>query len=462
MAAASACGGAGCGPHCSSTSAAGAEEGAPAERMGRLSIAAGATTTCGKCDGGGPAVAVSGGAGMCRECFRAYLFGKFKLAVTSNAMVRPTDAVLLAFSGGPASRVALQFIHEMQSKAIQSWETSNLQALPAFGVGVGFVDESALSVRPEHETETATEDIKSIVSSLSPGNKQVHFAPLEDVFSSGSKDKAARLKEVLGMIDDETGRDDFVQCLRMLSLQKIALENGYTKIMLGTCASGIACHVLSATVKGQGYSLPADVQYVDTRWEVPVVLPLHDCLAQELSLLCELDSLKTQQLLDRPCSGINSLVASFVSRLREENPSREHTILRTAQKLKPFPFNKFSANGYHDFLPSRLRPKFHNVDTNESTFSEILCLICGSPFSESELQNLENTKHKAQKKIDLYTAHCCQSCHFQILPAATDTYAHFFSLLPKFWTEKVDATSASNSSLRDQIEDYLLEEDDVN
>ena len=118
-------------------------------------------------------------------------------------------------------RVALQFIHEMQSKAIQSWETSNSQALPAFGVGVAFVDESALSARPEHETETAAEDIESIVSSLSPGNKQVHFAPLEDVFSSASEDKAARLKEVLSMIDDETGRDDFVCCLRMLSLQKV-------------------------------------------------------------------------------------------------------------------------------------------------------------------------------------------------------------------------------------------------
>ncbi|CAN6334718.1 unnamed protein product [Urochloa humidicola] len=457
MAAASPCGGGGCRPHCSSSSSGGAEEDAPAERMGRLSIAAGATTaTCGKCDGGRPAVAASGGAGMCRDCFRAHLFGKFKLAVTSNAMVRPTDAVLLAFSGGPASRVALQFIHEMQSKAIQSWETSNSQALPAFGVGVAFIYESALSARSEDETEIMIGDIKSIVSSLSPGDKKVHIAPLEDVFSSGSGDKVARLKEVVGMISDETGRDDFIQCLRMLSLQKIALENGYTKIMLGTCASGIACHVLSATVKGQGYSLPADVQYVDIRWEVPVVLPLHDCLAQELSLLCELDSLKTQQLLDRPCSGINSLVASFVSRLREENPSREHTILRTAQKLKPFSFNKFSANGYHDFLPSRLRPKFQNVDTNQSTFSEILCLICGSPFSESELQNFENTKHKAQNRIDLYTAHCCQSCHFQILPSATDSYGHFFSLLPKFWTEKVDAASAN--SLRNQIEDYLLED----
>lgn len=348
----------------------------------------------------------------------------------------------------------------MQSKAIQSWETSNSQALPAFRVGVAFVDESVLSARPELEIDMAIEDIKSIVSSLSPRNKKVHVAPLQDVFLSGSGADAARLKEVVSMIDDETGRDDFVRCLRMLSLQKIALEKGYTKIMLGTCASGIACHVLSATVKGQGYSLPADVQYVDTRWEVPVVLPLHDCLAQELNLLCELDSLYTQQLLDRPRSGINSLVASFVSRLREENPSREHTILRTAQKLKPFSFNKFSANGYHDFLPSRLRPKFQNVDTNESTFSEILCLICGSPFSEAELQNLESIKTKDHNKTDLYTAHCCQSCNFQVLPAATDMREHFFSLLPKYWTEKVNTASASHRSLRDQIADYLLDEDE--
>ncbi|TVU49393.1 hypothetical protein EJB05_00701 [Eragrostis curvula] len=460
MAAASACGGSGCGPHCSSS--AGAEEDAPAERLGQLSISGAASTACGKCDGGGATVAVAGGVGMCGECFRAHLFGKFKLAVTSNAMVRPTDTVLVAFSGGPASRVALQFIHEMQSKAIQSWETSNAQALPAFGVGVAFVDESSiLSPKTKHEIESAFEDIRSIVSSLSPGEKAVHIASLGDLFASESEDGVGRLREVVGMIGDETGRDDFLQRLRMLLLQKVALENGYAKIMLGSCASGIACHVLSATVKGHGYSLPADVQYVDTRWEVPVVLPLRDCLAQELSLLCKLDSLKTQQLLDRPGSGINSLVASFIARLREENPSREHTILRTAQKLKPFSFNKFSANGYHDFLPSRLRPKFQNVDSNESTFTEILCLICGSPFSESELQNLESTKHKAQKKIDLYTAHCCQSCRFQIIPSDTNMFEHFFSLLPKFWTDKVNSASASHNTLRDQIEDYLLEDDDV-
>ncbi|XP_052137587.1 cytoplasmic tRNA 2-thiolation protein 2 [Oryza glaberrima] len=458
-AAASSCGGAGCGPHCSSSASAAAVEdaaAAAAEKVGRLSL----SRECGKCGGGAAAVAVAGGLGLCGECFRANLLGKFKLAVTSNAMVRPTDSVLLAFSGGPASRVALQFIHEMRCKAIESWDVSNSQALPVFGVGVAFVDESVLCSKPRDEIEMAIEDIRSIVSSLSTGVKAMHIARLEDVFSTESEDGERRLREAVDMIGDDTGREDFLRCLRMLSLQKIAMENGYAKIMLGSCASAIACHVLSATVKGQGYSLPADVQYVDTRWEIPVVLPLRDCLAQELTLLCELDSLKTQQHLDRPLNGINSLVASFIKRLREENPSREHTIVRTAQKLKPFSFNKFSADGYHDFLPSRLRPKFQKFDSDESTFSEILCLMCGSPFSESELQNLESTKHKAQKKIDLYTAHCCQSCYFQILPAGENLNEHFFSLLPKLWTGKMDTISDSHSLLRDQIEEYLLEEND--
>ncbi|KAF7070713.1 hypothetical protein CFC21_076190 [Triticum aestivum] len=445
----SSCGGAGCGTHCSSSTSSSVED-APEGILGRLSIS-GAAASCGKC-GGGAVVVVAGGVGLCGECLRAQLFGKFKLAVTSNAMVRPTDSVLVAFSGGPASRVALQFIHEMRSKAIESWDASNSQALPVFNVGAAFVDESVLLSKPECEVEQATEDIKSLVSSLLPGDKAMHIASLDYVFSSESKDGKGRLRELVGMITDDTGREDLLQCLRMLSLQKIALENGYTKIMLGSCASTIACHVLSATVKGQGYSLPADIQYVDTRWEVPVVLPLRDCLAQELSLLCEFDSLKTQELLDRPCSGINGLVASFVARLREENPSREHTIVRTAQKLKPFPFNKFSANGYHDFLPSRLRPKFQDVDSDESASSEVLCLICRSPFSESELQNFESTRRKSQKKIDLYTAYCCQSCHFQILPGGRDLYDHFFSLIPRFWTERADTASASHSSLSYSID----------
>lgn len=58
--------------------------------------------------------AVAGGSGdggrFCFDCFRSNLYGKFRLAVTSNAMILSSDNVLVAFSGGSASRYIVMFI----------------------------------------------------------------------------------------------------------------------------------------------------------------------------------------------------------------------------------------------------------------------------------------------------------------------------------------------------------------
>lgn len=48
-----------------------------------------------------------GGGRFCPYCFRNNMYGKFKLAVTSNAMISPTDKLLVAFSGGPSSRFVI-------------------------------------------------------------------------------------------------------------------------------------------------------------------------------------------------------------------------------------------------------------------------------------------------------------------------------------------------------------------
>ncbi|KAL5647294.1 hypothetical protein ACJX0J_041649, partial [Zea mays] len=88
------------------------------------------------------------------------------------------------------------------------------------------------------------------------------------------------------------------QVIKMVNLNNMALDtsansdlfhhilNELQAPLIGTFQMyepGIACPVLSAIVKGQGYALPADVQYVDVQWEVPVVLPLHGCLVHELT-----------------------------------------------------------------------------------------------------------------------------------------------------------------------------------
>lgn len=400
--------------------------------------------------------------GMCASCFRFFLYGKFKLAVSTNAMIAPTDNVLVAYSGGPASRVALQFIHEMQYKALKSWDASRSQALPVFGVGVAFINESIVSLNQSREVDQTIEEIRSTISDLDPPCKQLHVVPIEDVYSLDSVEGKNKLKELLLTITDATGKEDFLHHLRMCSLQKIALDNKYSKLVLGSCTSTIARQIISSTVKGQGYSLPADLQYIDARWEVPMVLPLRDCLAQELSMLCHLDSLKIQQSLGRPCSGINQLVSSFVARLQDENPSRERTIVRTAEKLKPFHFNKFVENGYHDFLPSRLRHKFQNVKHNESNdLSEDLCPVCGSPMSKSDLQRMQNNCKKLPTRSEMFAANCCESCCLQIVPKETSSLELFYSLLPGLMTHRAkDMLHVDRSRLREQIKDCLLYDDE--
>ncbi|KAK0594966.1 hypothetical protein LWI29_002216 [Acer saccharum] len=401
------------------------------------------SSLCVKCKVNEPVSGTSDDGRFCRECFRRNLYGKFKLAVTSNAMITPSDNLLVAFSSGSSSRVVLQFVHEMQQRAQKNFDASKDRSLQVFGVGVTFIDESAYHSVPSCEIDKAIEDIKSIVSNLAPPAKQLHVVLFESVFSLDSLDGKERLKTLEDSVSDATGKEDLLLHLRMLALQKVASENGYNRLVLGLCTSRIACHVITATVKGQGYSLPADVQYVDARWEIPVVLPLRDCLALELNMLCHLDGsdlLLTVEFSNGPCSGINGLVSSFVKLLQEENPSRECTIVRTAGKLTPFHFNRIPEfNDSNVPLATRRRQKRFNLKPSESISSESFCPLCFSPLSKSDLLSLSSCQN-----YDILDAACCSSCRFQIIPKDPSLMEHFLSVLP----QPLLARAKNHSSLR--------------
>ncbi|KAK7816273.1 cytoplasmic trna 2-thiolation protein 2 [Quercus suber] len=337
---------------------------------------------------------------FCIECFRSNLYGKFRLAVTSHAMITPTD----------------NFVHELQHKSLKNFDASRDRSLPVFGVGVAFIDETTISPLPSHDIDRAIQDIRLIVSNLAPPIKQLHVVPIENIYSG---DGTNRLKNLLDAVSDTTGKEDLLLHLRMLSLQKVASVSGYNKIVLGLCTSRIACHVISATVKGQGYSLPADIQYVDSRWEIPIVLPLRDCL--------------------------------------EENPSRECTIVRTAGKLTPFHFNRIPESDDSVIpLATRRRQKRYNLKPNESISSESFCPICNSPLNKSDMLRLSNLG-SCQTSSDSFGAACCSSCRFQILPKGPSSMDHFYSLLPQPLVARAKHSSYDNLSLhREQIQDCLL------
>ncbi|KAI3471602.1 hypothetical protein Pfo_028252 [Paulownia fortunei] len=400
-----------------------------------------------------PAVTGGGGDGgrFCADCFRSNLFGKFRFAVTSNAMISPSDNVLVAFSGGSSSRVALQFVHEMQQKAQKNFDASRERVLPVFGVGVTCIDETTMYPVPSNDYDRAINEMELIVSSLAPPAKQFFVVPTESIYSPDFAAGRHLLTKLVVAVSDVTGKEDLLEHLRMLCLQKWnyfsvcgilyagCFRNGYTKIVLGTCTSRIACHVLEATVKGQGFSLAADIQYVDARWKIPVVLPLRDCLSEELNMLCSLDSLKTVEPFQHPRSGINGLISSFVKLLQEENPSRESTIVRTAGKLTPFCFNRTPEVGDHDgHLASKRRQKKYNLN----------------PLKKSNISSLNGFDY-GERSAEIYAA-ACSSCQYQILPKDTSSLEYFFSLLPHSMTTLAKDSRDNQKLLRDQIQDCLL------
>ncbi|XP_050227488.1 cytoplasmic tRNA 2-thiolation protein 2 [Mercurialis annua] len=392
---------------------------------------------------------------FCGDCFRSNIYGKFRLAVTSHAMITPSDNVLVAFSGGPSSRVALQFVHDMQLRAQKNFDASKDKSLPVFGVGVAFIDESAVNKLPSDEVNAAIREMNLVLSNLAPPMKQLHVVPIENVYSRDLVDGKEKLTKVLNDVNDVTGKEDLLLHLRMLALQKAASENGYNRLVLGSCTSRIACHVLAATVKGKGYSLSADIQYVDARWEVPVVLPLRDCTVQELNLICRIDGLKTMELLTGYPTGINGLISSFVTLLQEENPSRESTIVRTAGKLTPFQFNRIpEINDCNVPLATRRRQKRFNLKPVESMSSELFCPICNSPLSDSELLDISSCRSSQSSN---FHAACCSSCKFQILPKDPSSLEHFYWSLPQQLVARSKHESGDNLNLlREQIQDCLL------
>ncbi|CAI0439584.1 unnamed protein product [Linum tenue] len=381
---------------------------------------------CLKCKVSPPISSGSGGGGtgdearFCADCFRANLFGKFRLAVTSHAMITPSDNVLVAFSGGVASRVALQFVHEMQQRAQKNYEASKDRSLPVFGVGVAFVDESSVCSISKDGVEEAIQEMKSTVSKLAPPVKQFHVVSSASLYSSGSSDEKDRLKKLIGAVDDVTGKDDLLMHLRMWALQKVASENGYTKLVLGLCTSRIACHVIAATVK---------------------------------------DSLKPSQLVNDLPSGINGLISSFVRLLQEENPSRESTIVRTAGKLTPFHFNRVpEINDSNVPLATIRRQKRYNLKPQESISSESFCPICNSPVIDSNSPSWGSPK---TCQFTEFASSCCSSCQFQILPQDQLSMKEFCSLLPERLVARSKPKYNGNlDMLREQIQDCLLSDSD--
>ena len=139
------------------------------------------------------------------------------------------------------------------------------------------------------------------------------------------------------------------------------------------------------------------------------------------------------------------MIITFV--LQEENPSRQSTIVRTAGKLTPFHFNRIpEINDSNVPLATRRRQKRYNLKPNESISSESFCPICNSPLSRSDLLSSSNLGN-FNSNSDLFSAACCSSCQFQILPKDPVSVENFCTLLPQPFVSRSKQRKSDNLDL---------------
>lgn len=117
----------------------------------------------------------------------------------------------------------MQFVHELQHKAQKNFDASRDRSLPVFRVGVAFIDESSTFSVPSDEVAKAIQDVRLIVSNLTPPNKELHVVPIDSICSSDFSNGSDKLTKLLDAVNDVTGKEDLLVHLRMLSLQKVCL-----------------------------------------------------------------------------------------------------------------------------------------------------------------------------------------------------------------------------------------------
>lgn len=361
-----------------------------------------------------------------------------------------------------------------------------------------YVDESASLPFAPFDFRMATEEVQAVVLNGKQKPDEFLVVPLEKVYidieledvEDGLNSRRRKLLLLLQHVTDPTGKEDLLEHLRMQALQQVAKLHGYTKLVVGLSTSRIAAKVISATAKGRGFSLPADIQYFDARWDIPVLMPLRDCVVKELVLLCHLRHLKTVFIptfstLSMSQHSINSLSDAFVSLLQEDNPARERTIMRTAAKLQPFFFNRLSSNGTSIFSArsNRSLKSPHGTYCSEEEVLEPLCSVCSAPLNENEILGMLPPTHVFEPRViqTKNTESCtvasdtvglaapspapsligtCSSCQFQILGESKGNKT--WDLLPELMKKgRLDSFREKEIWMRAQISEFLISEDTI-
>lgn len=330
--------------------------------------------TCMKCSKAQAVVVVRLNDPLCEACFMTYFVHKFRATIGKARVIRHEDKVLLAVSGGPCSLAMLRLVCEgLSGKTAKKFR---------FRPGVLFIDEGALLGIEELERAKIKQEVSEFVAKN--GGFDFYNANLEDIFQEkivrteneiqgcSSTIPVAKLKHCFNSLPSLTAKEDLLRSLRHQLFVRIALREGYPKVMVGDCASRISVRILSDISQGRGEALPFDTGFVDSRHgNIIIVRPMREFVAKEILLynfFQGIDAISVPTLATKAdCyASIDRLTEEFVGGLQAQFPFTVNTIFRTGDKLT---------------LKDNYESAYH-------------CSLCGVPLAQADEEDITNKVDK--------------------------------------------------------------------
>ncbi|RKP07901.1 hypothetical protein THASP1DRAFT_30279 [Thamnocephalis sphaerospora] len=326
---------------------------------------------CAKCKTARPKVVVRQDA-FCVECFQRNVGAKFR-TVLGKLRTPVEDAggraqMMVAYSGGTASRVLLQLADEY-NKASRSQRFA--------GFYLCHVDESALAqdqdaataflegvrrVAAEFTFTYVEEKLENIFDSDDPASMpaQKHWMlsvmptrlqsssifaeELRAVLQQTTLCNAEKLRLLFSRIQSATTREDILEYFRQVLLRRAARRHECAAVWTADTATRVAIRTIANMAKGRGATLSHETAQTSELDEhgIAVWRPMRDTLDKEAVLYVYQRALSMPPPLRWPHhhrprgkASIGRLSQDFIVGLERDFPATANTVTRTVGKLTP-------------------------------------------------------------------------------------------------------------------------------
>lgn len=378
-----------------------------------------ATPPCLKCGGTRAQFVARQREPLCRTCMEESIQNKIKAAILrpgkrGSASLTQDDTLAVACSGGfnsmamvhvltnlaemeaqrarPRFRRGLKVIHVVTSD-------SSSDSVASVGASVAAIDPTiAYFAVPLRYVVESDERLRELVLG---GGSQLQ--------GSSGEPRSAEDLDLNSIIEGcsltVSARASMGRLLVKLLCLRVAKVLGSSKLALGCNATYFAMHTLASILRGSGFALPAELQYLDSRfgsWSLPAIIhPLRDSVSKELLLTCYLHGVafvSSERDIAGDRTDVKSLCKDFIFTAQDRLPSTVLTVMKTVLKLD-----------YNGITEEEMKV----LDGSGMIKREKMCQLCSSPMctlSKHFALSQQQRQNGPERDTELQERFCYSCC----------------------------------------------------